>query len=231
MPRWLGGSTSGGNDAYTKILLHLDGNVTDTAKGISSPPRTWTNNGPCTFTSTAKFTQSIITNTNKWIDTPDSPDFSIGMNDFTVDFWFRIGGVGDGTFRSFCGQESSAGTDAAFEIDLTTANKIEFFIASGTSSANVTGTRTFLATDTSFHHVACVRKNGVMRIFIDGAQDGSDVSANFAVHDSASKFAIGRAGEVNGQYFIGEIDEFRFSKGIARWFSNFTPPTRAYLPT
>jgi len=34
-----------------------------------------------------------------------------------------------------------------------------------------------------------------------------------------------------GLYYNGWIDEFRFSKGIARWTANFTPPTFPYQPT
>ena len=32
-------------------------------------------------------------------------------------------------------------------------------------------------------------------------------------------------------YFKGWIDEVRVSKGIARWTSNFTPPTQPYYAT
>jgi hypothetical protein len=36
-------------------------------------------------------------------------------------------------------------------------------------------------------------------------------------------------GAQNGSnYFNGWIDEVRISKGIARWTSNFTPPTQPY---
>lgn len=32
-------------------------------------------------------------------------------------------------------------------------------------------------------------------------------------------------------YWIGTIEEFRISDGIARWTENFTPPTSPYTPT
>jgi hypothetical protein len=235
MPRWLGGSQSGGNDNFTKSLLHLDNSLTDSAKGISSQPRTWTSHST-SFTILNKFgTHSLSTNTNQWIDTPDSADFTIGTNDFTVDFWARIGGVGDGTVRSYCGQMDAFGGDESFDITILNTNVVQIFLQGNGTNVSLAGSRQLLATENSgnplFHHIAAVRRGGVLRLFIDGTQDGSDVSAILAIHDSASNFSIGRPGQLNGDYFIGQIDEFRLSVGIARWFTNFTPPTRAYLPT
>jgi hypothetical protein len=59
---------------------------------------------------------------------------------------------------------------------------------------------------------------------LGSAVDVTGVTAN----DSAYKFAVGCAGEYTTSPFNGSIDEFRFSKGIARWTANFTPPTSEY---
>lgn len=48
------------------------------------------------------------------------------------------------------------------------------------------------------------------------------------VNNPAQVETIGRWGDRNEYYYNGRIDEFRFSKGTARWTANFTPPNVAY---
>jgi len=235
MPRWLGGFESAGNDKFTKVLLHLDGDASDTARGAAA--KMWTNHGPVTFPSApfAKFGKAGSFGTNLWLDTPGSGDLLIGSQDFTVDFWMRVVS-GDGNLRFLYSQNDATGNDVSSLIRVTTGNVLNFVVTSdGVTNTTVAGSRTFLSSENGgnplWHHVAGVRKNGVMRLFVDGVQDGPDVSANFSVNPSFRNFAIGRPGMQNSNYFSGQIDEFRFSIGIARWFSTFTPPVRAYLPT
>src|SRR5258706_9534158 len=86
-------------------------------------------------------------------------------------------------------------------------------------------------TDTIWHHYAFVRNGNTITLYIDGVSKGTVSVTGLTVNNSANKLAIGRPGEYAGQYMNGWIDEFRFSKGIARWTSNFTPPGSAYSAT
>ena len=67
-------------------------------------------------------------------------------------------------------------------------------------------------------------------VAIDGTLGPATDVTGVTVNNSAYKIAIGRYGENGSAYMNGWIDEFRFSKGIARWTTNFTPPTSAYAP-
>jgi hypothetical protein len=46
--------------------------------------------------------------------------------------------------------------------------------------------------------------------------------------NSSVTLKIGTQWDASCMYWNGYIDEFRISKGIARWTSNFTPPTAPY---
>jgi hypothetical protein len=89
----------------------------------------------------------------------------------------------------------------------------------------------------AWHHIALVR-NGTgtncIRIYIDGTSVGDLTLVagawNGAVPDLAATAVIGADTE-NLYYTNGYIDEFRISKGIARWTANFTPPTSEYSST
>jgi len=69
------------------------------------------------------------------------------------------------------------------------------------------------------------------RIFVDGEGQTLTLAGgawNGAYPDVANYIAIGRTGDHPSGYVNGWLDEFRISKGIARWTSNFTPPTAPY---
>lgn len=223
-----------GNDDFTKILLHMDGvdaSTTFTESAHAGAAHTWTAAGNAQIdTGITKFGTGtgLFDGTGDYITTPDHADFTLGSGDFTVDFWFNRAG-GDGAARFICGQSDNAGTTTtrAFQVLLSTGNVVLFscFDAAG-SATTVTGTTTFTAT--GWHHVAGVRTGNVLRLFVDGTQEGGDVAFSVAVNDSANAFGVGSLGEVTANTWNGSLDEFRLSVGIARWTANFTPPTAAY---
>jgi Concanavalin A-like lectin/glucanases superfamily len=227
------GLYSFGNDSYTKIMLHMEGanagtTFIDTAKGVSAP-HSWTANSATTSTTTTKFgSTSLSVGSTGWIDTPDSADYTLGSGDWTLDTWFSRQG-GDGAIRVLGGQSDSAATGSSISIgfQLQAANTIRAFAYTGAAFTNVDGTTNFAGV-TTWTHVAFVRTGNTLKLFVNGTQEGGDVAYTTTVNDSSNKFAVGRLGELTTLTWNGYIDEFRLSKGIARWTSNFTAPTAPY---
>jgi hypothetical protein len=79
----------------------------------------------------------------------------------------------------------------------------------------------------TWYHIAFVRTGTTFRTFLDGSQLGADYTDADAVPDLVSVAQIGGYGLAGANYLNGWLDEFRISKGIARWTSNFTPSTSA----
>ena len=84
----------------------------------------------------------------------------------------------------------------------------------------------------TWYHAALVRDGAAVYMFVKGEPQtlivNTPIGSN-AIPDLTSAAYIG-ATSAPSAYFAGWLDEFRISKGIARWTSNFTPPTRAYDP-
>lgn len=221
-----------GIDTYTVLLLHCNGADASTTLTDSSPSaKSFTANGNAQIdTASSKFggASALFDGTGDWWDTADSDDFAFGSGEFTIDFWFsRNGGYGSQLYM--CGVTDSAfnvNSDFAFGIRFGVSNEVVGQICSGTTTTSVTGTTAF--SSSGWHHVAFLRTGNTLKLFLDGVQEGGDVSFSSTANNSTKKFAVGRCGEFANLYHNGWLDEFRISKGIARWTTNFTPPAFAY---
>jgi hypothetical protein len=223
-----------GNDSFTKILLpfdNTDASTTITDSNAGGSAHTWTAAGNAQIdTAQFKFGGSslLCDGTGDWVTTADHADFTLGGGDWTVDFWFNCNAAG-GTLEHICGQCDSTPTNASTSVRMnrTTGNFIQGIACVGGSAFTVTGTTQF--TSTGWHHVAFVRTGDILRLFIDGVQEGGDVAITGTVNDSPEDFRVGAAGEVTTDPWTGWIDEFRLSVGVARWTAAFTPPVAPHL--
>ena len=80
----------------------------------------------------------------------------------------------------------------------------------------------------TWYHFAFTREGNVWRGFIDGELDFNLTLAGSIVNRSGENKSIGRWGGGDFAYFRGNIDEFRVSKGMARYTVNFTPQTSPF---
>lgn len=200
------------------LLLHgngLNGGTTFTDSSASA--KTVTPAGDAsTSTSSPKFGSAAILlgGSADYLSCADSTDWDFSTGDFTIDCWIKLTATsGD---YAIC----SRGTNQFF-LAFTGGNAIWASINDAQSS-------TFAVTldTTTWHHVAWTRASGTNRIFYDGVKVGE--WSNAGDINEATAFEIGR--RTNGSWdFPGRIDEFRVSKGIARWTANFTPPTAEYV--
>jgi len=225
-----------GNDGFTKILLHMDG--ADTSAGFidsntGGSAHTWTAVGNAQIdTAQSKFggASGLFDGTADCITTPAHADFALGSTDFTIDCWFNCTAA-SGIFSQIAGQIDAAGTNASqsFKMERSSGDKMVCAVAQGGSEFAIAGTTTITnVTNTGWHHLAFVRTGNVLKMFVDGIQEGGDLGFTGAVNNSGNLFGVGRRGEQLGFTWFGWIDEFRLSVGIARWIVNFTPPISPY---
>jgi hypothetical protein len=63
---------------------------------------------------------------------------------------------------------------------------------------------------------------------MDGAQKGYTHTNSTSIPDIPGTLNFGNLAYCLCGYLQNNIDEFRISKGIARWTENFTPPTAPF---
>ena len=231
-----------GNDSNTVSLLHMDGadastTFTDNAAGGT---HTWTANGNAQIdTAVVKFGtgSGLFDGDGDYISTPDSNDWYFGTGNFTVDFWVNFNDLKFTQTTSFTGQTLDGDNNWIFQKYNSNPgsgqNKLRFVVFSGATyicDYQMTNAWSGVATGT-WYHLALVRSGTSILMFIDGVSQALDVGQAIGtqdVGDIAAVLNVGYGGSGTIYWLNGAIDEFRISKGIARWTANFTPPTEAY---
>jgi hypothetical protein len=226
----------GGNDDYTRTLMHFDGpngQTTTVDSALCGNPKPWTlangaiiSNGNYLFGGASMICQNPAANQNCFTTNVD--DFTVANMDFTIDCWFNTYS-GDSTRRFIWGQcDNTAAASTIQTICEIQANNLlrATVCQAGSVSTAVVG-HTPIALNT-WYHIAFVRSGGNLILFLNGATEGS-IAISGPANNPGTLFSIGMLGAY-GLSFFGYIEEFRYSVGIARWTANFTPPTVAYGP-
>lgn len=215
-------TVGGAPDTFTKLLLHFDNNATDSslsARGNGTP------GGQYQYTTTKQFgthAAYFATSPQSSLTFPNSTDFDFGAGDFTVDWWeYRLTG---GASRPIFARDFPT-TYTPFLIWSDASNVVFHSSTNGSSWNAASGVNIGSITTSSWHHFAIVRAGNTLYGFKDGALTGS-YAFNFTLPAWGNPPYWGSA--LNGSFYNGYIDEFRWSKGIARWTAAFTPPTAPY---
>jgi hypothetical protein len=213
-----------GDPSFSNVSLLLHGNGTNGSTTITdsgpSPKTVTAFDGAQISTAQSKFGGSSILfdGNNDYILPAASDDFAFGALPFTVECWVYLNGA---SASSRCIWGFGPSDTNSFELfsDYIGNTKITFHIYGGSSIVAPT------TLNNQWVHVAVVREGiGSLqtKMYINGVIAGS---ATFSSDSPIRNMSIGRGYfNVNTAYFNGWVDDFRVTKGIARYTANFTPP-------
>ncbi len=214
-------------DPHTVLLLHGDENYPEgnpRAIGDSSEyAHAVTSYGVETSDVQAKFGRSLkFDGVDDYISIPDSELFDFADGDFTIDFnGYFLNLNGD-----IMGKRFSTTTEDSFYINIVNGKIGMRYTVNG--SGIISLTFNIILSVNTFYHIAIVRSNGYIYLYINGIKDGAymDVGTD-VIYKSEEPLVIGTS-FVNGEPYsciTAYIDELRITKGKALWTENFTPPS------
>lgn len=159
----------------------------------------------------------------------DSTDWNFGAGDFTVDCWVKRITVGLSSSLYFCGQcDNTVAAGVSFVAGIAATDAVTVSISTDGTTLTTVTTTSKLDTIGAWYHVAFVRFGTTFSIYINGVLDVTSVIGSVTLFNSPNLFGIGSGGEYTSHTFFGYIDEFRVSKGVARWTTDFIPPSVPY---
>jgi hypothetical protein len=227
------------NDPYISnviTLLHMDGtNGSTTFTDSSLSAITYSRYGsPTISTAQSKFggASGYFNGTGSiYVSNPNTV-FGQISGDFTLECWINWvstpPGNANGNERQIMGQsnwpESASGNWFWF-YGLNTG--FGFGVYNGGSGEGVGYSFTWQAN--RWYHLAVSRSNGTLYLFLDGTLVSSAASTKPLFVDNVREFSIGGDSGGNSTLCNAYIDEVRFTKGIGRYTSSFTPSTSPFF--
>ena len=212
------GAAGGGDPsfAYVSALLHFDGpDGSTTFTDVTS--KIWTPTLSAEIvTAQSKFGGSSgrLTGGSK-ISTPAHDDFAYGTGDFTWEFWLRLATLGGNQYAL---DHSLNGGTVVYNSFLRYYNST---IGVGGPLYTTGGGALLINT---WYHIAVARESNITRFFVDGVLKSSGTDN----HNYGSLAPQIGAYSTSSNSLNGWVDDFRITKGVARYTAAFTPPAAAF---
>jgi hypothetical protein len=169
-----------------------------------------------------------------YLSVPDNySKFNFGTGSFTIEMWLNPAAAANGAQKHLFGKRASTviySSVLAFMTYSTTTGKysVNLYAAGSNSTWTINLLAPNVVTPNAWTHLAFVRNGSMWEIYANGVRANYTTSAtNLSIYDSGAAVTIGvnnTSGIPTTDCYSGYIDDFRITKGVARYTSNFTPP-------
>ena len=149
----------------------------------------------------------------------------LGSGDYTIECWVNISAAANvgGIFSK--GLPSTLNTSTwSLEFN-TTNNYVSWYVQAASISYIITGSQNIKTSN--WIHIAVTRSGNDTKLFVNGVQDGSTYTGGYTIATGGDLYLGTGFYAPTTRTITGYIDDFRITKGIARYTSSFTPPDAA----
>jgi len=207
--------------ATTKGLWKFDGENVNDASGLNSPGSL---QGGAAYSPDVPVVSEYslsLNGTSSYANVPYQSNSNTNLNltgPLTVEAWINYGSTT--SYQTIVARENYGVTNGGggYALQITPTGKLRFILYQSESAfVAVAGSTTI--PEGSWHHVAGVFDGTNLKVYLDGAENGS-LSPAAAPGPGTAALTIGRRNASNTYYFKGRIDEVRVSTG-ALYLTNF----------
>lgn len=152
-------------------------------------------------------------------------DYNFGANDWTVEFWINPDTLNRdfNTAKIYFDMRDSTLT-AAWVPTISAADSVGNIKLFANGADRIVSAGNPIVAGV-WQHVACCRVSGTTRLFVNGAQVGSNFAdANTYVQKPMTVMAAANGGGA----CIGRMDDLRVTNGVGRYANNFAVPSAAF---
>jgi len=167
----------------------------------------------------------VATGGGACIENPGTTEMMLGSDDWTIETWLNI-------------KQKSTNLAIIFDscpINFYARHNQLRLSPAGVLAYNVNSTylsSSFTLSTSVWYHVAVVKSNNLVKMYIDGQKTGLELTDTYSYTTGRFRWGADSAAhetfDVIGYSFNGWMEEMRITKGVARYTSNFTPPSAAF---
>jgi len=163
--------------------------------------------------------------TTDWLQIPYSATGDLGgTTQFTIEFWVYMNSLAArGTVAARNNGSTAAGSQ--FDLNIETTGQVNVAFYTGASTISINSATGVITTGRWIHVVLSKDNVGNYKIFVDGTQSGSTTTNTGSINSPTIPMTIGAQNTSGGVSLNGYIDDLRITRGVARYTTNFTPPT------
>jgi len=165
-----------------------------------------------------------------WYD--NSPDWAMGAGDWTVEVQVQFQSNSMAKRNILFGQADFQGGNHCFGITKTEADFMSCTVTTNAGEYVITGTTKVIAGQ--WYAVALERQGATLVLYLDGNIEGT-IAITGAIPVEPWHFGIAIAGEDTnnqppsfGTQLLGFLDEFRLTKGVARYTGGYIPQSAPF---
>ena len=151
-----------------------------------------------------------------YLELLSNENLALSTGDFTIEFWAYANSTTN--FPYFIDGRTTATANEVVPALYINNGNYEYWVS---GAARITGGAFPL---NQWVHVALVRNGNTTTLYSNGTSTGSFTDTYNYVSNGLT---IGQRKNTSNQSLDGYLDDFRITKGIARYTTNFTPPTAA----
>lgn len=149
----------------------------------------------------------------------------IGKVNFTCEGWFYHTSAGQAAIWWDTATSGYGDTNFSIRTDYIGSGAIYCFVGGVSITFSYTNAVTFL---NNWVHVALVRSENTLKLYLNGIAASETGTLNStSINLTNFKIAGAPAPAAGYSNFTGYISDFRFTRGYARYTTNFTPPTES----
>lgn len=174
--------------------------------------------------------KALYLDSNSYLELSNKSAYDFGTGDFTIEAWVKPEKRNDNLAYYVVDGMYRYGNGSSFTTYIVPSGDLYWLANQSGQSSQSYIKATGNLFDGNWHHIAYSRKDGVMRIFIDGKLKVSATDKNNYVLDEKVVVAIGaRIAEPNvSEKYKGYLDQIRISKR-AIYTQDFTPSRQPYV--
>jgi hypothetical protein len=217
----------GAGDEYfssVSLLLGMEGSNGSVVFDDSSVnPKTVTPAGGVALSTAQKRfggSSALFNGTSGYLSIAGGSGLAFGQGEFTVEAWIYRTNADSHVIQESSALGSSGARSNSYLWFIGDTNKLDLYSA---DNYRIQGTVT--VPHNQWVHVALVRSAGIISQYVNGVKDGQ---VAFNQSFTAGTHLIGQTVDETGRLFAGYIDEFRITKGAARYQGNFSVPASAF---